>query len=71
MSNFNKHSHKKNVQECLSKGLAVIEGDAEKDLINYPNQSFDIAILNQATYNGMIGAAKKDGVINLNKLMNG
>lgn len=40
--------NQKNVQECLSKGLAVIEGDAEKDLVNYPNQSFDIAILNQA-----------------------
>ena len=25
------------VTECLSKGLAVIEGDAEKDLINYPD----------------------------------
>jgi len=40
--------NQKNVQECLGKGLAVIEGDAEKDLINYPNGSFDIAILNQA-----------------------
>ena len=40
--------NQKNVQECLSKGLAVVEGDAEKDLINYPNRSFDIAILNQA-----------------------
>ena len=40
--------NQKNVQECLGKGLAVIEGDAEKDLINYPNSSFDIAILNQA-----------------------
>jgi len=40
--------NQKNVQECLGKGLAVIEGDAEKDLINYPNRSFDIAILNQA-----------------------
>jgi methionine biosynthesis protein MetW len=40
--------NQKNVQECLAKGLAVIEGDAEKDLVNYPNQSFDIAILNQA-----------------------
>ena len=40
--------NQKNVQECLAKGLAVVEGDAEKDLINYPNQSFDIAILNQA-----------------------
>ena len=40
--------NQKNVQEWLGKGLAVIEGDAEKDLINYPNRSFDIAILNQA-----------------------
>ena len=40
--------NQKNVQECLGKGLAVIEGDAEKDLINYPNRSFDKAILNQA-----------------------
>ncbi len=40
--------NQKNVQECLGKGLAVVEGDAEKDLINYPNGSFDIAILNQA-----------------------
>jgi methionine biosynthesis protein MetW len=40
--------NQKKVQECLSKGLSVIEGDAEKDLINYPNKSFDTAILNQA-----------------------
>ena len=40
--------NQKDVQECLGKGLAVIEGDAEKDLINYPNKSFDTAILNQA-----------------------
>ena len=40
--------NQKNVQECLGKGLAVIEGDAEKDLINYPNGSLIVAILNQA-----------------------
>lgn len=40
--------NQKNVQECLARGLAVIEGDAEKDLINYPDKSFDTAILNQA-----------------------
>ena len=36
------------VQESVAKGLAVIEGDAEKDLINYPYSSFDFAILNQS-----------------------
>ena len=40
--------NQKNVQECLAKGLAVVEGYEEKDLINYPNRYFDTAILNQA-----------------------
>jgi methionine biosynthesis protein MetW len=38
----------KRVQESVAKGLAVIEGDAEKDLVDYPNVSFDFAILNQS-----------------------
>jgi methionine biosynthesis protein MetW len=38
----------KKVQESVGKGLAVIEGDAEKDLLSYPNNSFDFAILNQS-----------------------
>ena len=38
----------KRVQESVVKGLAVIEGDAEKDLVDYPNASFDFAILNQS-----------------------
>ena len=28
---------KNNVQNCISKGLSVIEGDAEKDLHQFPN----------------------------------
>ena len=36
------------VQKSVSKGLAVIEGDAEKDLVDYPSNSFDFAILNQS-----------------------
>ena len=38
---------KTNVQKCISKGLTVIEGDAEKDLIQFPDSSFDIVILSQ------------------------
>ena len=38
---------KKSVQNCLSKGLPVIEGDAENDLIQFPNHSFDYVILSQ------------------------
>jgi len=38
---------KKNVQICVSKGLSVIEGNAEKDLQQFPNSSFDYVILSQ------------------------
>ena len=38
---------KDNVQKCLSRGLTVIEGDAEKDLLQFPNGSFDFVILSQ------------------------
>ena len=35
------------VQKCISKGLSVIEGDAEKELIQFPNKSFDYVVLSQ------------------------
>ena len=38
---------KKKVQICISKGLTVIEGNAELDLKQFPNVSFDYVILGQ------------------------
>ena len=38
---------KNNVQNCISKGLSVIEGNAEQDLYQFPNLSFDYVILSQ------------------------
>jgi len=38
---------KKLVQKCIVKGLSVIEGDAEKDLIQFPEKSFDYVVLSQ------------------------
>ena len=38
---------KNNSQKCVGKGLIVIEGDAEKDLTQFPNGSFDFVILSQ------------------------
>jgi len=38
---------KESVQNCLSKGLSVIEGNAENDLIQFPKDSFDYVILSQ------------------------
>ena len=34
-------------QKCISKGLSVIEGDAEKDLLQFPKKSFDYVVLSQ------------------------
>jgi len=38
---------KNKVQNCIGRGLTVIEGDAEKDLAQFPDQSFDYVILSQ------------------------
>ena len=38
---------KEKVQKCISKGLTVIEGNAESDLQQFPDHSFDYAILSQ------------------------
>ena len=35
------------VNQCVAKGLSAIQGDADKDLGLYPNQSFDCVILSQ------------------------
>ncbi len=36
-----------NVKRCIYKGLSVIEGDAETELHQFPNQSFDFVVLSQ------------------------
>ena len=38
---------KTKVQNCIAKGLTVIEGNAEKDLKQFPDKSFDYVILSQ------------------------
>ena len=36
-----------NVQQCIHKGLSVIQGNAETELHQFPNQSFDFVVLSQ------------------------
>ena len=36
-----------NVKECISKGLSVIEGNAETELNQFPDKAFDFVILSQ------------------------
>ena len=38
---------KSKVQNCIAKGLTVIEGNAEKDLKQFPDSSFDYVVLSQ------------------------
>ncbi len=35
------------VNHCVAKGLAVVQGDADTDLVDYPNDAFDYVILSQ------------------------
>ena len=39
--------NKENVQKCIHKGLPVIQGNAETELHQFPNQSFDYVVLSQ------------------------
>ncbi len=36
-----------NVSLCLARGLSVVQGDADHDLADFPNQAFDYAMLSQ------------------------
>ena len=38
---------KNNAQKCIEKGLTVIEGNAEFDLKQFPDKSFDYVVLSQ------------------------
>ena len=48
------------VQKCISKGLSVIEGDAEKDLLQFPKKSFDYVVLSQT----LLAFLKPEEVLN-------
>ena len=35
------------VERCVSRGLSVVQGDADRDLADYPDGAYDVAILSQ------------------------
>lgn len=35
------------VNQCVARGLSVIQGDADNDLAEYPDQSFDMVVLSR------------------------
>lgn len=37
----------KGVNSCVARGLSVVQGDADTDLVNYPDGAFDLAILSK------------------------
>lgn len=36
-----------NVNACVARGLSVVQGDADTDLVDYPSSVFDVVILSQ------------------------
>ena len=40
-------SSQSGVNDCVAKGLSVIQGDADADLVDYPDGGFDYVILSQ------------------------
>lgn len=51
------------VSACLSRGLAVVQGDADRDLADFPSRAFDYAILSQT-----LQAVRAPGLV-LNELL--
>ncbi|KQM96953.1 methionine biosynthesis protein MetW, partial [Sphingomonas sp. Leaf25] len=43
----------RNVADAMAKGLSVMQGDADSDLADYPDASFDYAILSQTLQTAM------------------
>ena len=39
--------NQENVQECIHKGLPVIQGNAETELHQFPDKSFDYVVLSR------------------------
>lgn len=39
--------NQQNVNACVTRGLSVVQGDADTDLVDYPSQVFDVVILSQ------------------------
>ena len=35
------------VEKCVARGLSAVQGDADRDLADYPDDAFDVAILSQ------------------------
>ena len=35
------------VERCVARGLSVVQGDADRDLADYPDKAFEYAILSQ------------------------
>ncbi|MCB2077785.1 MAG: methionine biosynthesis protein MetW [Novosphingobium sp.] len=56
-----------NVADCVARGLSVIQGDADKDLAFYPDDSFDYAILSQTLQTTMRPAVVLDELLRIGR----
>ncbi|MGJ3649497.1 methionine biosynthesis protein MetW [Sphingomonas sp. GlSt437] len=56
-----------NVAAAVARGLSVVQGDADTDLADYPNQSFDYAILSQTLQTTRAPAAVLDHLLRIGR----
>ena len=50
------------VNECVAKGLSVIQGDADTDLCDYPDDGFDYVILSQTLAGDAASARRRSPI---------
>jgi methionine biosynthesis protein MetW len=55
------------VERCVSRGLSVVQGDANIDLANYPDKAFDYAILSQTLQTATRPDLMLDGLLRVGR----
>ncbi len=56
-----------NVAAAVARGLSVVQGDADTDLADYPDQSFDYAILSQTLQTAQAPAVVLDHLLRIGR----
>jgi methionine biosynthesis protein MetW len=55
------------VERCVAHGLSVIQGDADRDLADYPDHAFDYAILSQTLQTAARPDARLDELLRIGR----
>ena len=56
-----------NVSRAVARGLSVVQGDADSDLLHYPDKAFDYAILSQTLQTARVPEAVLDQLLRIGR----